>query len=66
MKMLLPRRVKRRMSRRVRYPLEVKAAENSQWAFDLMHATLYYNERVPTLNVFDEATRECLAIEVDT
>ena len=31
-----------------------------------MHDTLYCGKRFRTLNVVDEGTRECLAIEVDT
>lgn len=31
-----------------------------------MHDTLYCGKRFRTLNVEDEATRECLAIEIDT
>ena len=62
----LPRRVKRKLPQRVPKPLEVKAAVNSQWALDFMHDTLYCGKRFRTLNVIDEGTRECLAIEVDT
>jgi putative transposase len=31
-----------------------------------MHDTLYCGKRFRTLNIIDEGTRECLAIEVDT
>jgi len=31
-----------------------------------MHDTLYCGKRFRTLNVVDEVTRECLAIDVDT
>ena len=31
-----------------------------------MHDTLYSGKRFRTLNIIDEGTRECLAIEVDT
>lgn len=62
----LPRRVKRKLPKRVAQPLEVKAAVNSQWALDFMHDTLHCGKRFRTLNVIDEGTRECLAIEVDT
>lgn len=46
--------------------LEVIARPNHQWALDFMHDTLYCGKRYRTLNVLDEGTRECLAIEVDT
>ncbi len=39
---------------------------NQQWALDFMHDTLYCGKRYRTLNVLDEGTRECLAIEVDS
>lgn len=62
----LPRRVKRKLPKRDPKPLEVKPVANSQWALDFMHDTLYCGKRFRTLNVIDEGTRECLAIEVDT
>lgn len=33
---------------------------------DFMHDSLYCGKRFRTLNIIDEETRECLAIEVDT
>ena len=54
------------MPKRVAQLLEVKAAVNSQWVLDFMHDILYCGKRFRTLNVIDEGTRECLAIEVDT
>lgn len=62
----LPRRVKRKLPPRIPKPLTVKPAVNTQWALDFMHDTLYCGKRFRTLNVIDEGTRECLAIEVDT
>lgn len=62
----LPRRVKRKLPKREPKPLSVKPIANSQWALDFMHDTLYCGKRFRTLNVIDEGTRECLAIEVDT
>ena len=35
----------------------------SCWALDFMHDALYCGRRFRTLNVIDEANRECLAIE---
>ncbi len=46
--------------------MEVIEQPNRQWALDFMHDTLYCGKRYRTLNVLDEGTRECLAIEVDT
>ena len=62
----LPRRVKRLLPKREIIPLEVARAANQQWALDFMHDSLYCGKRFRTLNVIDEGTRECLAIEVDT
>ena len=62
----LPRRVKRKLPKREPRPLEVKPMVNTQWALDFMHDTLYCGKRFRTLNVIDEGTRECLAIEVDS
>ncbi|MBO0201119.1 DDE-type integrase/transposase/recombinase, partial [Vibrio alginolyticus] len=33
---------------------------------DFVHDSLYCGKRFRTLNIIDEGTRECLAIEVDT
>lgn len=62
----LRRRTKRKLPLREPQPLEVKNEVNYQWALDFTHDTLYCGKRFRTLNVLDEATRECLAIEVDT
>ncbi|GLX83746.1 transposase [Thalassotalea eurytherma] len=62
----LKRRTKRVLPKRIAQPLEVAALVNHQWALDFMHDTLYCGKRFRTLNVLDEGTRECLAIEVDT
>ena len=62
----LKRRTKRVLPKRIVQPLEVQEQANHQWALDFMHDTLYCGKRFRTLNVVDEGTRECLAIEVDT
>jgi transposase InsO family protein len=62
----LPRRTKRVLSKRPLAPLQVVARPNHQWALEFMHDTLYCTKRFRVLNVIDEGTRECLAIEVDT
>jgi putative transposase len=61
-----PRRIKRVLPKRIAKPLTVQALSNHQWALDFMHDSLYCGKRFRTLNVIDEGTRECLAIEVDT
>ena len=62
----LRRRTKRVLPKRIAQPLEVSLFPNQQWALDFMHDTLYCGKRFRTLNIIDEGTRECLAIEVDT
>ena len=62
----LPRRVKRVLPKRVPRPMHVVERPNHQWALDFVHDTLYCDRRFRALNVIDEGTRECLAIETDT
>lgn len=62
----LKRRTKRVLPKRVVQPLTVLNQPNHQWTLDFMHDTLYCGKRFRTLNVLDEGTRECLAIEVDS
>jgi putative transposase len=61
-----PRRVKRRVPKRVLQPLLAPAALNGTWALDFMSDTLYDGRRFRTLNVLDEGNREALAVEVGT
>lgn len=62
----LKRRAKLVLPKRMAAPLEVSLLPNQQWALDFMHDTLYCGKHFHTLNIVDEGTRECLAIEVDT
>jgi len=62
----LLRRIKRKLPKREPKPLSMQQSVNHQWALDFMHDTLYCGKRFRTLNVIDEGTRKCLAIEVDT
>lgn len=62
----LKRRIRRVLPKRQAKPLEIIHQPNHQWALDFMHDSLYCGKRFRTLNVLDESTRECLAIEVDT
>lgn len=61
-----PRRTRKVLPKREPRPLEVMAQANHQWALDFMHDTLYCGKTFRTLNIIDEGTRECLAIEVDS
>ena len=62
----LKRRTKRVLPKRVAKPLAIKPQPNHQWVLDFVQDTLYCGKRFRTLNILDEGTRECLAIEVDT
>ena len=44
----------------------IEKVQNIQWALAFMHDSLYCGKHFRTLNIIDEGTRECLAIEVDT
>ena len=56
LKLNLPRRVKRRITRE-RVPLEITAEVNASWSLDLMYDTLYCGKRFRTLNVIAECDR---------
>jgi putative transposase len=59
----------RRRKRGAREPRGVSAQvweRGEAWAMDFMQDVLTEGRRFRTLNVLDIATRECLAIEVDT
>lgn len=60
----LPRRCKKRLPDQPRQPLDLATEPNRCWVLDFMYDALYYGRRFRTLNVIDEANRECLAIEV--
>jgi len=66
MKLNHKRRSKKRIPARVRQPLAAPALVDHQWSMDFMQDTLYCGRGFRTLNIFDEGTREVLAIEVDT
>jgi len=65
MKLNLPRRVKRRLTRPAQ-PLNAPLLPNEIWSLDFMSDSLYQGRRFRTLNVLDEGVREGLAIEIDT
>lgn len=58
---------RRRLRAGVRSPRPVAAqAPNARWSLDFMADATACGARLRTLNVVDDFTRECLAIEVDT
>ena len=60
------RKKRKRVAQANRIPRIVPIAPNIQWSMDFMRDTLASGRVFRTLNVVDDATRECLAIEVDT
>ncbi|MDN7992217.1 IS3 family transposase [Burkholderia orbicola] len=63
------RRRKRRRKRIAaveRTPLPLPTGPNQSWSMDFVSDGLAYGRRFRCLNVVDDYTRECLAIEVDT
>lgn len=60
--------VRKRRKKKVRLfrkPLEPARRPNQRWSMDFVSDSLSIGRRFRTLNVVDEFTRECLAIEVD-
>ena len=60
------RRKRKRCPAGPRQPLPVPTAANQVWSLDFMSDTLASGRKLRTLNLVDDFTRECLAIEVDT
>ncbi len=61
--------VRRRRRKRVAVPREPMATPqqmNQRWSMDFVHDMLQNGRRIRMLNVVDDCTRECLAIETDT
>ncbi|MFP5212287.1 MAG: IS3 family transposase, partial [Acidobacteriota bacterium] len=61
----LPRRRKRARSER-KSPLGAPEGPNQRWSMDFKSDSLSDGRRFRTLNIVDDFTRECVAIEVDT
>jgi putative transposase len=49
-----------------RQPMPIPQAMNERWSMDFVHDILHNGRRIRMLNVVDDCTRECLAIETDT
>jgi putative transposase len=60
------KRVKRRVALGRGEPAPVVLRMNERWSLDFVQDTLQTGRRIRTLNIVDDYTRECLAIEVDT
>ena len=59
-------RKRKRVSRSERCPMLVPQAPNARWSMDFQHDLLATGQRFRTLNIVDDFSRECPAIEVDT
>jgi putative transposase len=60
------RRKRKRLARVERQPMLVPQAPNQRWSMDFQHDLLATGQRFRTLNIVDDFSRECPAIEVDT
>jgi putative transposase len=61
--------VRRRRRKRIavpRQPMPIPQTMNESWSMDFVHDMLHNGRRIRMLNVVDNYTRECLAIETDT
>jgi len=63
---LFVRRKRRKRLSGQRVPLVAPSRPNGRWSMDFMQHVLAGGRRIRMLNVVDDFTRECLAIEVDT
>ncbi len=60
------RRKRKRVASLQRVPLATPESANERWRMDFMSDSLATGRSFRTLNMLDEYSRECLAIEVDT
>jgi putative transposase len=59
------RRRRKRLTRGDRVPLPLPSSRGERWSMDFTADTLADGRNFRTLNIVDDFTRECLAIEVD-
>jgi putative transposase len=59
------RRRRKRLTRGERVPLPAPSARRERWSMDFTADTLADGRNFRTLNIVDDFTRECVAIEVD-
>jgi putative transposase len=64
-KLQVRRRHRKRLTRRQRVPLPAASRRGERWSMDFMVDTLADGRGFRTLNIVDDFTRECVAIEVD-
>jgi putative transposase len=59
-------RKRKRLARALRQPMLVPQAPNQRWSMNFQHDLLATGQRFRSLNIVDDFSRECPAIEVDT
>jgi putative transposase len=64
--LMVRRRLRKRIAAGKRVPLPLPTRANERWSLDFMSDQLANGRVFRTLNVVDDFTRECRAIEVDT
>lgn len=64
-KLQVRRRRRKRLTRGERVPLPLPSRRTERWSMDFMVDTLADGRGFRTLNIVDDFTRECIAIEVD-
>ena len=65
-KLAVRRKRRKRVAQTARQPRVLPEGPNERWSMDFMADSLATGRGFRTLNVVDDFTRECLAIEVDT
>jgi putative transposase len=60
------RKRRQKIAAAIRVPLPTPRAPNQRWSMDFVSDQLSTGRRFRTLNIVDDCTRECVAIEVDT
>jgi len=65
-KLAVRRKRRKRIAQTARQPKVMPEGPNERWSMDFMADSLATGRGFRTLNVVDDFTRECLAIEVDT
>ena len=64
--LMVRRRLRKRLTRTARVPRPLPSRPNERWSLDFVSDQLADGRVFRTLNVVDDFTRECRAIEVDT